>query len=109
MQTALPEAVGNPGPSGESLPEHSFCSQIAHYVFLLAGCTPAPSSAASQSDSTKRVILQFNCNSAYICSTQYSNVSQVLMQNTAISSLRSIIKGNVGLYVMLHKLIMEPI
>lgn len=106
MQTALPEAVGSPGPSGESLPEHSFYSQISHCVFLLAGCTPAPSSAASQSDSTKRVILQFNCNSAYICSTQYSNVSQVLMQNMAMNSVRSIIKGNVGLYFILHKLIM---
>lgn len=55
MQTALPEAVGSPGLSGESLPVGSSYSRILHCVFLLAGCSPVLSSAASQSDTMKRV------------------------------------------------------
>lgn len=73
MQTALPEAVGSPGPSGENLPEHSSYSQILHCVFLPAGCSPVLSSAASQSDTVKRVTQQFKYNSACSCSTYYSN------------------------------------
>ena len=78
MQTALPEAVGSPGPSGESLPARSSYSQTLHCVFLLAGRSPVLSSAASQSDSTKRVTLQFSCNSAYSCSMHYSNFFSVV-------------------------------
>lgn len=73
MQTALPEAVGSPGLSGESLPARSSYSQILHCVFLLAGCSPVLSSAASQSDSMKRVTKQFKCNSAYSFLMHYSN------------------------------------
>lgn len=73
MQTALPEAVGSPGPSGENLPAHSSYSQILHCVFLPARCSPVPSSAASQSDSIMRVTQQFKYNSACCCSMYYSN------------------------------------
>lgn len=75
MQTALPEAAGSPGLSGESLPARSSYSQILHCVFLPAGCSPVLSSAASRSDSMKRVTQQINCSAAYSCSKHYSNFS----------------------------------
>lgn len=108
MQTALPEAVGSPGPSGESLPARSFCSQISHHVFLLAGCIPALSSAASHSDSTNKVTQQFNCNSAYMHSIHYTNVFSSADAEQQRTQLRSLIKGNSDLYFILQKLIPEP-
>lgn len=99
MQTALPEAVGSPGLSGESLPARSSYSQTLHCVFLLAGCSPLLSSAASQSDSIKRVTQQFN--SILLTDVQY--ITQISSQVLMLNLLKNIIKGNIDLYVILHK------